>query len=142
MAHRRIAASVVLVTTLILTLPVLARQKNVGPSSAGPRPNAVRPYVAGDTMLATPAGAQQKPFTQGQVSNMVRDGFGDESGAKLIEQRGIDLGLIYITPSSPVRPKLSPGRIDSASLPASFSEPCALLLWFSAWAGSSEQRPL
>jgi len=90
MAHRRIAASVVLVTTLILTLPVLARQKNVGPSSAGPRPNAVRPYVAGDTMLATPAGAQQKPFTQEQVSNMVRDGFGDESGAKLIEQRGID----------------------------------------------------
>jgi tetratricopeptide (TPR) repeat protein len=34
--------------------------------------------------------AQQKPFTQEQVSNMVRDGFGDESGAKLIEQRGID----------------------------------------------------
>ena len=34
--------------------------------------------------------AQQKPFTQEQVSNMVRDGFGDDSGAKLIEQRGID----------------------------------------------------
>jgi Flp pilus assembly protein TadD len=34
--------------------------------------------------------AQQKPFTQEQVSNMVRDGFGDESGAKLIVQRGID----------------------------------------------------
>ena len=31
-----------------------------------------------------------KPFTEEQVSNMVRDGFGDESGAKLIEQRGID----------------------------------------------------
>jgi len=30
------------------------------------------------------------PFTQEQVSNMVRDGFGDQSGAKLIEQRGID----------------------------------------------------
>ena len=41
-------------------------------------------------MLATPAGAQQKPFTQEQINNMVRDGFGDESGAKLIEQRGID----------------------------------------------------
>ena len=36
------------------------------------------------------AWAQHKPFTQEQVSNMVRDGFGDESGAKLIEQRGID----------------------------------------------------
>jgi hypothetical protein len=34
--------------------------------------------------------AQQKPFTQEQVSNMVRAGLGDESGAKLIEQRGID----------------------------------------------------
>ena len=37
-----------------------------------------------------PLAAQQKPFTQEQVSNMVRDGFGDDSGAKLIEQRGID----------------------------------------------------
>ncbi len=34
--------------------------------------------------------AQQKPYTQEQISNMVRDGFGDDSGAKLIEQRGID----------------------------------------------------
>ncbi len=34
--------------------------------------------------------AQQKPFTQEQVSNMVRDGFGDDSGAKLVSQRGID----------------------------------------------------
>jgi hypothetical protein len=31
-----------------------------------------------------------KPFTREQVVSMVRDGFGDESGAKLIEQRGID----------------------------------------------------
>jgi hypothetical protein len=41
-------------------------------------------------MPALPPRAQQKPFTQEQVSNMVRDGFADESGAKLIEQRGID----------------------------------------------------
>src|SRR5271157_3214461 len=41
-------------------------------------------------ILPVPVRAQQKPFTQEQVSNMVRDGFGDESGAKLIEQRGID----------------------------------------------------
>ena len=40
--------------------------------------------------FALSAWSQQKPFTQEQVSNMVRDGFGDESGAKLIEQRGID----------------------------------------------------
>jgi tetratricopeptide (TPR) repeat protein len=41
-------------------------------------------------ILPLPVRAQQKPFTQEQVSNMVRDGFGDESGAKLIEQRRID----------------------------------------------------
>jgi len=31
-----------------------------------------------------------EPFTQDQVQGLVRDGLGDESGAKLIEQRGID----------------------------------------------------
>jgi hypothetical protein len=35
------------------------------------------------------AASPAKPFTQAQVASMVRDGFGDESGAKLIE-RGID----------------------------------------------------
>jgi len=40
--------------------------------------------------LALPAWAQQKPFTLDQVQGLVRDGLGDESGAKLIEQRGID----------------------------------------------------
>jgi hypothetical protein len=54
-------------------------------------------------LLALPAGPQQKPvapaprgagsakpFTQDQVQAMVRDGLGDETGAKAIEQRGID----------------------------------------------------
>jgi Flp pilus assembly protein TadD len=36
------------------------------------------------------AWAQQKPFTRDQVQGLVRDGLGDESGAKLIEQRGVD----------------------------------------------------
>ena len=132
---------------------------NVGPSSAGPRPNGVRPYVAREAAVPAVGGIQQepitqglsparagvaaslprhggvpigsgqvppplrhaalndgnavaavsdrraavgtpplqmaerrsaKPFTQEQVVSMVRDGFGDESGAKLIEQRGID----------------------------------------------------
>jgi len=40
--------------------------------------------------FALSAWAQQKSFTQEQVSKMVRDGFGDESVAKLIEQRGND----------------------------------------------------
>jgi hypothetical protein len=65
MAHRRIAAIVVLITTLILTLPAEAQQKSVGPSSAVPRPNAVRPYVAcAAAMPALPPRTQQKPFTQ------------------------------------------------------------------------------
>ena len=42
------------------------------------------------TIPTLPMQAQQKPFTQEQVANMVRDWFGDEPGAKLIEQRGID----------------------------------------------------
>src|SRR5208337_179704 len=112
-----------------------AQQKNVGPSSAGPGPNAVRPYVAcAAAMPALPPRAQQKPFTQKQVSNMVRAGLGDDSGAKLIEQRGIDF-----TPSedfyqtlkaagaseaflnalrAAVAPGLSPAHADvAASLP-------------------------
>jgi hypothetical protein len=41
-------------------------------------------------ILALPARAQQKPFTQDQVQGMVRAGLADDSGAKLIEQWGID----------------------------------------------------
>ncbi len=38
----------------------------------------------------TPGTNSAKPFTQEQVQGLVRDGLGDDSGAKLIEQRGID----------------------------------------------------
>ncbi len=41
-------------------------------------------------ILTLPMRAQQKPFTRDQVHGLVRDGLGDESGAKLIEHRGID----------------------------------------------------
>src|SRR5579863_6381756 len=44
-------------------------------------------------VLAAPAGAQQKPFTMEQVQGLVRDGIGDETGARLIAQRGIDFAL-------------------------------------------------
>jgi hypothetical protein len=40
--------------------------------------------------LTLPLRAQQAPFTEVQVRNMVRVGLRDELGAKLIEQRGID----------------------------------------------------
>jgi len=41
-------------------------------------------------VLAVPTWAQQKPLTQDQVQSLVRSALADESGAKLIEQRGID----------------------------------------------------
>jgi hypothetical protein len=41
-------------------------------------------------ILTLPLRAQQRPFSEAQVSSMVRAGLGDDSGAKLIEQRGID----------------------------------------------------
>jgi len=90
---------------MILTLPVRAQRKNVAPTlrSAQKRATGILPVKGhgqdghGTSMSAdlkvsatTPGTSSAKPFTQEQVSNMVRDGFGDESGAKLIEQRGID----------------------------------------------------
>ena len=124
MSFRKTLTFPILAAALIVAPFAGARQRNVGPSSAGPRPNAVRPYVACTALLGggavaavsdrrTAVGTRQKaerrsalqsaalkdgattatsakPFTQEQVVSMVRDGFGDESGAKLIEQRGID----------------------------------------------------
>ena len=131
MAHRTVATILILITTMILALPAMARQ-NVAPTfrsacadvaaslSVSRRTNGgVKPplrhadlKVSGTVAAvsdrrsavgtpplqkaslkggpAMPANGPAKPFTQEQVSNMVRDGFGDESGAKLIEQRGID----------------------------------------------------
>lgn len=54
------------------------------------RPVATILILALPLILTLPVQAQQKAFTQEQVSNMVRAGLGDDSGAKLIEQRGID----------------------------------------------------
>ena len=48
------------------------------------------PILAMGLVFALSGWALQKPFTQEQVREMVRAGLGDESGAKLIEQRGID----------------------------------------------------
>ena len=41
-------------------------------------------------VLSAWAHLPQMPLTQGQVQSPVRDGFGDESGTKLIEQHGIN----------------------------------------------------
>jgi hypothetical protein len=56
-----------LIIAVILTLPAQAQQEPVAPTFRS-----------------------AKPFTQDQVQGLVRAGLGDESGAKLIEQRGID----------------------------------------------------
>lgn len=50
--------------------------------------------LATGLVFALSVWAQPKPFTQEQVSNIVRDGFGDESGARLIGQRGIDFAPV------------------------------------------------
>jgi hypothetical protein len=58
-----------------------------------------RPYVTVlflviPTILTLPLRAQQKPFAQEQVVSMVRAGLGDDSGAMLIEQRGVDFAPV------------------------------------------------
>jgi hypothetical protein len=67
MRRRPVVTILMLIIAVILTLALRAQQKPVAPGFS-------------------PA----KPFTQVQVSNMVRAGLGDDSGTKLIEQRGID----------------------------------------------------
>ena len=54
------------------------------------RPNSIALMVIFAIVFALPMPAQQKPFTQDQVQGMVSSGLGDDSGAKLIEQRGVD----------------------------------------------------
>jgi hypothetical protein len=48
-----------LATALVIALPAWAQQEDVGPSGAGPRPNAVRPYVACAAVLTPPAVPQE-----------------------------------------------------------------------------------
>jgi len=119
MRRRPVVTILMLLIAMILTLPLRAQQKDVAqgprfgpaafpstyaatalpagaqqdvapglsPAHAAPSASSGQPLKGGaTTATSTPA----KPFTQAQVQGMVRDGFGDESGAKLIEQRGID----------------------------------------------------
>ena len=91
-----------LILALAFALPAWAQQEPVAPglspalayvAASLPRHGGVKPPLrhADLKVSATAQGiSPAKPFTQEQVVSMVRDGFGDESGAKLIEQRGID----------------------------------------------------
>jgi hypothetical protein len=82
MRRRPLVTILMLIIAVILTLPARAQQ-DVAPgfSPAG---------AALKGCSTTPTSAPAKPFTQDQVQGLVRDGLGDDSGAKLIEQRGID----------------------------------------------------
>ncbi len=83
MCGRPVVTILMLLTAIILTQPMRAQQKLVAPT--------LRSACADLKVSATTPGiSPAKPFTQEQVVSMVRDGFGDESGAKMIEQRGID----------------------------------------------------
>src|SRR5208282_450820 len=105
MWRRPVVTIHMLIITVILPLPMRAQQRMVAPTlrsayCSGGVPTAGRRSETAATVanasacaaMALPAGAQQnqKPFTQEQVVSMVRAGLGDDSGAKLIEQRGID----------------------------------------------------
>ena len=83
MRRRPVVTILMLIIAVILTLPLRAQQKPVAP---GFSPAHAALKGGATTAIPTPA----KPFTEEQVRNMVRAGLGDESGAKLIEQRGID----------------------------------------------------
>ena len=83
MRLRKTLAFLILPIALVFALSAWAQQKLVAP---GFSPAHAALKGGATTSLSTPA----KPFTQEQVSNMVRAGLGDDSAAKLIEQRGID----------------------------------------------------
>jgi hypothetical protein len=72
-----------LIIAMILTLPMRAQQEPVAPTFRSAHADL---KVSATTATSTPA----KPFTQDQAQGLVRNGLGDDSGARLIEQRGID----------------------------------------------------
>jgi len=102
MRFRKTLTFLTLAMALAFALPAWAQQKIVAPTlrsaradvaASLPRHGGVKPPLRNAALqggATTPGIIPAKPFTQEQVVSMVRDGFGDESGAKLIEQRGID----------------------------------------------------
>jgi len=89
-------------TCATTALPAGRQQEPVAPgvspahadvAASLPRHGGVKPplrHASLKVSAAAPGTGPAKPFTQEQVVSMVRDGFGDESGAKLIDQWGID----------------------------------------------------
>ena len=132
MRRRPAVTILMLIIAVILSLPVRAQQRIVAPgfspahahvAASLPRHGGIKPplrYAAlkdGVTAAAGTSpgieGSPAKPFTQEQVSNMVRAGLGDDSGAKLIEQRGI-----VFAPSEDFIQSLKAARASEAFLKA------------------------
>ncbi|MBZ5672579.1 MAG: tetratricopeptide repeat protein [Acidobacteriia bacterium] len=94
MRFRKTLASLTLTTALAFAVSAWGQQEPVAPI-----PHAGSAFCGGgvptagrrsETAATTATSTSAKPFTQDQVQGLVRDGLGDETGAKAIEQRGID----------------------------------------------------
>ena len=94
MRFRRTLTFLMLVMALVFAQSAGARQKPAAPVSRSRHPSKLRFANTRGAALkdgaTTPGTSSAKPFKQEQVQGMLRDGFGDESDAKPIEQRGID----------------------------------------------------
>ena len=125
MRFRKALTLLLLAMGLVFALSAWAQQKPVAPGFSPAR----AALKGGST---TPTSTPAKPFTQDQVQGLVRDGLGDESGVKLIEQRGIDFAPVGMTPfpgnlSSRAQRGISPCGFDWAPLPERDSSSLALL---------------
>jgi hypothetical protein len=94
MRFRKTLSFFIMAMALAFALPAWAQQRDVAPT--GTCPDVVGRSAFADVAptfrsacaelkfsATTPGASPAKPFTQEQVLSMVRDGFGDESGAKL-----------------------------------------------------------
>ncbi len=75
MRFRKTLIFLILATGLVFALSAWAQQKPVAPTFRSARADL-------KVSATTPGISSAKPFTQEQVRAMVRDGFGDESGAQ------------------------------------------------------------
>jgi len=94
MRRRPVVLILMLVIAMILTLPMRAQQGPVAPTGTGPGMVGRSAHADLKVSATTAASTSAKPFTQDQVQGLVRAGLGDDSGAKLIDQRGIDFALV------------------------------------------------
>ena len=124
MRFRKMPSLLMLAMGLLFALSAWAQQKTVAPTGTGPdmvgrsahadvAPTFRSACADLKVSAATPGTSAAKPLTQDQVQGLVRDGLGDESGAKLIEQREIDFA-----PAEDFRQNLKAAGANEAFLDA------------------------